>query len=63
MTKTPKNNGKMWSQADISSLRTMAKGTMPIASIASKLGRTEESIRSKAINENISLKVGSISAI
>jgi hypothetical protein len=56
MAKVPKNNGKPWSQADISSLRTLAGGNTPIELIATKLGRTEESIRSKAINEGISMK-------
>ena len=56
MAKVPKNNGKPWSQADISSIRTLAGRNTPIGLIANKLGRTEESIRSKAINEGISLK-------
>ena len=56
MAKVPKNNGKPWSQADISSLRTLAGRNTPIEFIANKLGRSEESIRSKAINEDISLK-------
>jgi hypothetical protein len=56
MAKTPKNHGKDWSKSDVSQLQKLAKGNTPTGLTAYKLGRTEDAVRSKASNENISLK-------
>jgi len=56
MTKTPKNNGKEWSKDDIKALKKLSEGNTPTGLIAHKLGRSENSVRSKASGENISLK-------
>lgn len=56
MVKTPKNQGKKWSKNDINLLEKLANGNTPTGLIAHKLGRSEGSIRTKANEENISLK-------
>lgn len=55
MAKTPKNHGKPWSSSDNKQLKTLAKGNTPTGLIAYKMGRTEDSIYTKASAENISL--------
>ena len=56
MAKTPKNHGKDWTKSDVAQLRKLAKGNTPTGLVAYELGRTEDAVRSKASNENISLK-------
>ncbi len=56
MAKTPKNHGKAWTKPEINQLEKLADGNTPTRIIALKLGRTEDSIRSKASEEDISLK-------
>jgi len=56
MTKTPKNSGKSWTPADVKQLATEAKGNTPTRVIALHMGRSPESIYSKASEEGISLK-------
>jgi hypothetical protein len=56
MVKIPKKHGMVWSQAEISSMRTLAKGNISVEEIAFKLGRSVKSIESKARIEGISLK-------
>lgn len=56
MAKTPKNHGKGWKPGDVRQLRDLASGNTPTRVIGLKLGRTEDSIRSKADEKNISLK-------
>jgi hypothetical protein len=56
MAKTPKNHGKEWSEADLNRLEQLAEGNTPTRIIALKLGRTEDAVRSKAFEEDISLK-------
>ena len=51
-----KNNGKSWTKTDLSKLRSLAKGNTPTRLIAYKLGRTTESIYSKASGEDINLR-------
>lgn len=54
--KTPPNSGKNWTRADVQKLRQDAKGNKPTRLIAWGLGRSEDAVRSKASEENISLK-------
>lgn len=54
--KTPKNHGKQWTKQDVDKLKQMSNGNRHTGIIAYELGRTEESIRNKASEENISLK-------
>lgn len=56
MAKTPSNHGKPWTAAEVQQLRELAAGNTPTRVIGIKLGRSEESIYSKASEENISLK-------
>lgn len=56
MAKTPKNHGKDWKSGDVRDLRKLASGNTPTRVIGLKLGRTEDAVRSKADEKNISLK-------
>jgi hypothetical protein len=56
MTKEPKNHGKQWTSQEVKQLRKLAEGNTPTRVIGLDLGRTEESVRSKASAEDISLK-------
>ena len=56
MAKTPKNHGKDWKLGDVRELRKLASGNTPTRVIGLKLGRTEEAVRSKAGEKNVSLK-------
>lgn len=56
MAKAPKNDGKGWTKSDVSQLQKLAKGNTPTGLVAHKLGRSEGAVRSKASEENISLK-------
>lgn len=56
MAKKPANHGKQWTQKDVQQLDKLADGNTPTRVIGLKLARTEDSIRSKAAEEGISLK-------
>lgn len=56
MPKPPANHGKQWTPADVAQLKQLAKGNTPTGLIAHKMGRTEDSIRSKASETGVSLK-------
>lgn len=56
MAKYNRNSGKSWSKSDVSKLKQLAAKNTPTGVIGLKLGRTENSVRSKASTENISLK-------
>lgn len=51
-----RNSGKEWSKSDLSQLRALAKENTPTRVIGLKLGRTEDSVRSKASQAQVSLK-------
>jgi len=53
---TAKNHGKSWTKTEVRQLENFADGNTPTRLIAYKMGRTEEAIRSKASDEDISLK-------
>lgn len=56
MSKSTRNTGKPWTPADARELEKLADGNTPTRVIGLKLGRTEKAVRSKASDENISLK-------
>ena len=56
MAKTPANNGKQWSKNDIQQLQNLSNQNTPTRLIALKLERTENAVRSKASEEDVSLK-------
>lgn len=58
MAKLPKyirNTGKSWSAREISQLRELARHNTPTRVIGLKLGRTEDSVRTKAAERRVSL--------
>jgi hypothetical protein len=56
MAKYNRNAGKQWTAAEVRRLEQLAEQNTPTRVIGLKLGRTEESIRSKASAEEISVK-------
>lgn len=56
MAKTPKNHGKEWTKQDVGQLQKLANQNTPTRVIALKMNRTEDSIRSAASANDISLK-------
>lgn len=51
-----RNSGKSWTKSDVSQLRSLAKENTPTRVIGLKLGRTEDSVRTKASQAGVSLK-------
>lgn len=56
MPKKPENHGTPWTDKQVQQLGKLVERNTPTRVIGLKLGRTEGSIRSKASEENISLK-------
>jgi len=52
----PNHKGEQWTESQVERLENLAKRNTPTPLIADALGRTEEAIRSKTSEENISLK-------
>lgn len=55
MAKKPSNHGKPITKSDIAQVRKLAKGNTPTRVIGLKIGRTENSVRGIASNNDISL--------
>ena len=51
-----RNTGNPWMSAEVKQLRDMAKQNTPTRVIGLKLGRSEDAIRAKASEKDISLK-------
>ena len=56
MPKYTRNTGKEWTARDEKQLRELARQNTPTRVIGLKLGRTENSVRSKASSKRISLR-------
>lgn len=56
MAKYNRNSGRQWSDAEVERLNGLAKGNTPTRVIGLKLGRTEDAVRNKASQEDISLR-------
>lgn len=56
MGKQSVRQGKQWARQEVGQLRELASGNTPTRVIGLKLGRSEDAIRSKAVDEGISLK-------
>lgn len=56
MTKTPPNSGKSWTPSQDGQLRKEAAGNTPTRVIALHLGRSENAVRSRAGDLDVSLK-------
>jgi hypothetical protein len=55
-TRSERNSGKPWTRDDIQKLRQLARENTPTRVIGLRLGRTESAVRTKARENNISLK-------
>jgi len=56
MAKPPSNHGKQWTPADVKQLKQLAKENTPTRVIGLKMGRTEDAVRAKAGENDVSLK-------
>lgn len=56
MAKPSANHGKQWTLAEVKQLKQLAQENTPTRVIGLKLGRTEDAVRAKAGENNISLK-------
>lgn len=56
MPKKPENHGKPWTDKQVQQLEKLVHQNTPTRVIGFKLGRTEDAIRSKASEEDISAK-------
>lgn len=56
MPKEPENSGKRWSPTEEKQLEKLATQNTPTRVIGLKLGRSEDSVRSKAQDLDVSLK-------
>jgi len=56
MAKKPENSGKRWTTADDQQLRKEAAGNTPTRVIGLHMGRSEDSVRSRANDIGVSLK-------
>ena len=56
MSKSNRNSGKLWTNRDISNLRSLANRNTPTRVIGFKIGRTPEAVYAKASQKGISLK-------
>jgi hypothetical protein len=56
MAKYNRNSGKPWTLQEVRQLRELAGDNTPTRVIGLKLGRTEDAVRTRASDENISLK-------
>ena len=56
MAKYNRNSGKQWTTNEVRELKQLANHNTPTRVIGLKLGRTENSVRAKSLDENISLK-------
>lgn len=56
MPKSTRNSGKPWDAADRKALQDLARGNTPTRVIGLKLGRSEDAVRAKASELDVSLK-------
>ncbi len=56
MTKSNRNSGNPWTPTDVKTLKQLIKENTPTRVIGLELGRTEDAIRSKASDLDLSLK-------
>jgi hypothetical protein len=52
---TKRNSRRAWTVEEVEQLRDLADGNTPVGVMSIKLGRSQDSIRSKARSEGISL--------
>jgi hypothetical protein len=56
MAKYNRNSGNAWTVQEVQQLRQLAAENTPTRVIGLKLGRTEDAVRTRATEANISLK-------
>jgi hypothetical protein len=56
VSKSTRNSGKPWTPTDVKDLKQLAKENTPTRVIGLKLGRTEDAVRNRASQEDVSLK-------
>jgi hypothetical protein len=56
MSKSDRNSGNPWTAQEVKTLDKLAKQNTPTRVIGLKLGRTEDAVRHKASQEDISLR-------
>jgi hypothetical protein len=56
MSKSTRNAGKTWTAGEVRSLTELAADNTPTRVIGLKLGRTEDAIRAKASEKEVSLR-------
>lgn len=56
MPKSTRNSGKEWTPSDVAHLKDLAKHNTPTRVIGLKIGRTENAVRNKASEKDISLR-------
>jgi hypothetical protein len=56
MSKSTRNTGTRWTQAQVATLRQLARENTPTRVIGLKLGRTADAVQNKASEKGISLK-------
>lgn len=56
MSKSNRNSGKAWTDIDVKTLKQLAAENTPTRVMGLKLGRTEDAIRAKASQIDLSLK-------
>lgn len=56
MSKSTRNSGTRWTPGQEKQLKELAEGNTPTRVIGLKLGRTEDAVRAKASENNVSLK-------
>lgn len=56
MSKSTRNAGKPWDATDRKELKNLAHGNTPTRVIGLKLGRSEDAVRAKASELNVTLK-------
>lgn len=56
MSKSTRNSGKPWSASEVKALKELAAGNTPTRVIGLKLGRSEDAVRTKASDQDISLR-------
>jgi hypothetical protein len=56
VAKYNRNSGREWTPQEVRELRNLAAENTPTRVIGLKLGRTEDAVRTRASDENISLK-------
>ncbi len=56
MAKKPEHHGEQWTRQELKKLEQLVDQNTPTRVMGLKLGRTEDAVRSKASEEDISLK-------